>query len=140
MSKPMTRANYSPEVRERAVRMVLEQAKEHRSQWAAIEAIAPKIGCAGQTLHNWVAQAERDAGVYDSAGLLEEPHRTSLRSELRVYIDARLRYSFQQPRIEQSYRETNLLQSALLRHAEEALAPMRQTSLATSMIGGLSEM
>jgi transposase-like protein len=57
-------------VRERAVRMVLEQAKEHASQWAAIEAIAPKIGCAAQTLHNWVAQAERDAGV--RAGLTSD--------------------------------------------------------------------
>jgi transposase-like protein len=70
MSKPKTRPNYSPEVRERAVRMVLEQAKEHASQWAAIEAIAPKIGCAAQTLHNWVAQAERDAGV--RAGLTSD--------------------------------------------------------------------
>ena len=63
MSKSKTRPSYSPEVRERAVRMVLEQAKEHASQWSAIEAIAPKIGCAAQTLHNWVAQTERDAGV-----------------------------------------------------------------------------
>ena len=70
MSKSKTRPNYSPEVRERAVRMVLEQAKEHASQWAAIEAIAPKIGCAAQTLHNWVAQAERDAGV--RAGLTSD--------------------------------------------------------------------
>ena len=70
MSKSKTRPNYSPEVRERAVRMVLEQAKEHASQWAAIEAIAPKIGCAAQTLHNWVAQAERNAGV--RAGLTSD--------------------------------------------------------------------
>jgi transposase-like protein len=70
MSKSKTRPNYSPEVRERAVRMVLEQAKEHASQWSAIEAIAPKIGCAAQTLHNWVAQAERDAGV--RAGLTSD--------------------------------------------------------------------
>jgi len=70
MSKSKTRPNYSPEVRERAVRMVLELAKEHPSQWSAIEAIAPKIGCAAQTLHNWVAQAERDAGV--RAGLTSD--------------------------------------------------------------------
>lgn len=70
MSKSKTRPNYSPEVRERAVRMVLEQAKEHASQWSAIEAIAPKIGCAAQTLHNLVAQAERDAGV--RAGLTSD--------------------------------------------------------------------
>jgi transposase-like protein len=50
--------------------MVLEQAKEHASQWSAIEAIAPKIGCAAQTLHNWVAQTERDAGV--RAGLTSD--------------------------------------------------------------------
>jgi transposase len=70
MSKPKTRPNYPPEVRERAVRMVLEQAKEHASQWAAIEAIAPKIGCAAQTLHNWLVQAERDAGL--RAGLTSD--------------------------------------------------------------------
>ena len=62
MSKPKTRAHYSPEVRERAVRMVLDGAKEHSSQWAAIVSIAAKIGCTAQTLHNWVAQAERDQG------------------------------------------------------------------------------
>ena len=51
---------YSPEVRERAVRMVFEH--EHTSQWAAIVSIAEKIGCAGETLRNWVRQAERDEG------------------------------------------------------------------------------
>ncbi|TEE23927.1 hypothetical protein IPC1509_13545, partial [Pseudomonas aeruginosa] len=44
---------YSPEVRERAVRMVLEHLNDYPSEWAAIEAIAPKIGCAAQTLHGW---------------------------------------------------------------------------------------
>jgi transposase-like protein len=54
---------YAPEVRERAVRMVTEHGAEHASQWAAIVSIAAKIGCTAQTLHNWVAQAERDSGV-----------------------------------------------------------------------------
>ena len=45
---------YSPEVRERAVRMVLEHLNDYPSEWAAIEAIAPKIGCAAQTLHGWI--------------------------------------------------------------------------------------
>jgi transposase len=59
----MTRASrFSPEVRERAVRMVFEHAQAHASQWAAITSIAEKIGCAAETLRSWVRQAERDAG------------------------------------------------------------------------------
>ena len=53
---------FSPEVRERAVRMVLEHRGEHPSQWSAISSIAAKIGCTAQTLSNWVRQAERDQG------------------------------------------------------------------------------
>src|SRR5215471_19827937 len=59
MSRPR---KYSPEVRERAVRMVREHGPEHPSQWAAITSIAEKIGCAAETLRHWVRQAERDAG------------------------------------------------------------------------------
>lgn len=54
---------YPPEVRERAVALVLEHQGEHRSQWAAMEAIAPKFGMAAETLRNWVRQAERDRGL-----------------------------------------------------------------------------
>jgi len=56
------RQKFSPEVRERAVRMVIEHRGDHASQWEAIVSIAAKIGCTAQTLHNWVAQAERDQG------------------------------------------------------------------------------
>ena len=55
-------SKYSPEVRERAVRLVLEQQSEHGSQWAAMSSIASKMGCTPETLRNWVRQAERDAG------------------------------------------------------------------------------
>ena len=54
---------YSPEVRERAVRMVLEHQREYESQWAAIGSIAAKIGCTRETLRKWVRRAEVDQGV-----------------------------------------------------------------------------
>ena len=56
------RTSYSAEVRERAVRMVYEQAPAHPSQWAAICSIAEKIGCTPETLRKWTRRAETDAG------------------------------------------------------------------------------
>jgi len=56
------RSRYSPEVRERAIRMVMEQGREYDSQWAAICSIAEKLGCSPETLRKWVRQAECDEG------------------------------------------------------------------------------
>lgn len=58
-----TTNKFSPEVRARAVRMVLDHEKDHPSRWSAVVSIAAKIGCAGQTLHEWVKKAEVDSGT-----------------------------------------------------------------------------
>ena len=58
-----TTNKFSPEVRARAVRMVLDHEGEHPSRWAAVMSIAAKIGCTPQTLHEWVKKAEVDSGA-----------------------------------------------------------------------------
>ena len=55
-------SRYSPEVRERAVRLLLEHEREHDSRWAAIRSIAAKIGCSSETLRHWARAVERDTG------------------------------------------------------------------------------
>ena len=62
MDKTGTSKRYSPEVRDRAVRMVREHAGEYSSQWEAICSIAAKIGCSGETLRKWIRRGEQDAG------------------------------------------------------------------------------
>jgi len=66
-------SRYSPEVRERSVRMVMDQAGQHGSQWAAILSVASKIGCTSETLRRWVRQSEYDSGVRN--GLTTEERR-----------------------------------------------------------------
>lgn len=68
----MNKSNkFSPEVRERAVRMVQEHRGEYPSLWAAVESMAPKIGCVSQTLLEWVKRAEVDAGARPGATTVE---------------------------------------------------------------------
>ncbi len=74
---------YSPEVRERAVRMVQEHRGDYPSLWAAIESIAPKIGCAPQTLHGWVRRYEVDSGVTDGVSTEERERIKALEREVK---------------------------------------------------------
>ncbi len=68
---------YSPEVRERAVRLVWEHQEEYSSLHAAIQSIAPKIGCTGETLRLWVRRAERER---DDASALSDNERARLKA------------------------------------------------------------
>ena len=75
------RSRFSPEVRERAVRLVVEHAKDHPSQWAAITSVASKIGCSAQTLHQWIARAETNAGQRPGATSEEQARVKALERE-----------------------------------------------------------
>ena len=77
------RQRYSPEVRERAVRMVLEHAGEYGSQWEAICSIATKIGCSSETLRQWVRRAEVDTGRRDGVTSDERVRLKELERENR---------------------------------------------------------
>ena len=74
---------YSPEVRERAVRMVQEHRGEYPSLWAAIESIAPKIGCVPQTLHGWLRQHEVDSGQVNGLSTDERERIKALEREVK---------------------------------------------------------
>ena len=80
----MSKSNrISPEVRERAVRMVQEHRGEHPSLWAAIESIARKIGCVPQTLHEWVRKHEVDTGMREGVTSEERDRIKGLEREVK---------------------------------------------------------
>jgi transposase len=80
----MNKSNkFSPEVRERAVRLVQEHRGEYPSLWAAVESIAPKIGCVPQTLLEWVKRAEVDAGARPGATTTEMQRIKELEREVK---------------------------------------------------------
>ena len=74
-------SRFSPEVRERAVRMVQEHRGEYPSLWVVIESIAPKIGCVPQTLHEWVRRQEVDSGLRDGVTSEERDRIKALERE-----------------------------------------------------------
>ena len=78
-----TRGRCSPEVRARAVRMVLEHAGAYGSQWEAIVSIAAKIGCTAESLRRWVRQAERDEGLRPGPTSAELARIRDLEREVR---------------------------------------------------------
>ncbi len=78
-----TSTKFSPEVRERAVRLVREHQGEHESQWAAIQSISGKMGCTAETLRRWVRQAERDSGEREGLTTPERERIRALEREVR---------------------------------------------------------
>ena len=75
--------SYSPEVRERAVRLVFEQQKEHESQWSAIKSIASKIGCTAETLRTWVRRTETDQGIRGGMSIADRERLKEMEQENR---------------------------------------------------------
>jgi transposase len=78
-----TRTRFSPEVRERAVRLVREHQAEYETQGGAITSIASKIGCAAETLRQWVRRSERDSGQRPGVTTEEQTRVKALEREVR---------------------------------------------------------
>ena len=76
-------SRFSPEVRERAIRLVMEQRPAHPSEWAALQAVATKLGTTAETLRKWLRQAERDTGQRAGLSTSERERLTALERENR---------------------------------------------------------
>ncbi len=76
-------SRFSPEVRERAVRLVMEQRPAHPSEWAALQAVATKLGMTAETLRKWLRQAERDTGQRPGLTTSERERLKELEREVR---------------------------------------------------------
>ena len=70
--KEKTTNHYSPEIRERAIRLVREHQGEYASEWAAIQSIASKIGCTAETLRRWIRQSQKVSGDPKELGIESE--------------------------------------------------------------------
>ena len=90
---------YSPEVRERAVRMVFEHQGEYESQWAALSSIASKIGCTAETLRKWVRRAERDQGLRTGLTSDESDRLKALERENRELRLETARLGWEEPHV-----------------------------------------
>ena len=78
-----TKIRYSPEIRERAVRMVFEHQNEYASQWAAMCSISSKIGCTAETLRKWVRRSETDQGKRSGMTTSDREKLKELEREVR---------------------------------------------------------
>ncbi len=76
-------SRFSPEVRERAVRMVEEHREAHASEGAVLQSVAPKLGCTPETLRKWLRQAQRDAGHRPGLSTSERERLKELEREVR---------------------------------------------------------
>ena len=83
MENGQTRGRYSPEVRARSVRLVLDHTGDYGSQWEAIVSISAEIGCTAETLRRWVRQAEHDEGLRAGATSAEQRRIRDLERENR---------------------------------------------------------
>jgi len=77
------KSRFSPEVRERAIRLVAEHGSEHASQWGAIRSISEKIGCSPETLRKWIKQGAIDRGRRDGITTTERERMKELEREVR---------------------------------------------------------